>query len=78
MVRLLTLLRARHHLNFSHRSGNASVPEIDWEEPLKLEVKHFVDCVINKTPCLTGVDHAKQVVTVLEQVSKKPVLSETY
>ena len=59
-------------LNFNHRSGDVVVPEIAWEEPLKVEIQHFVDCILKKTPCLTGVDHAKQVVAVLEQASTDP------
>ena len=55
--------------NFNHRSGHATVPVIKWEEPLKVEIEHFVDCVMGGAFCLTGVDHVKKVVTVLEQVS---------
>jgi len=62
-------------LNFNHRSGDKTVPKIAWEEPLKVEVEHFVDCIINNAFCLTGIDHAKKVVTVLEQASKKSALS---
>ena len=59
-------------LNFNHRSGDKTVPKIDWEEPLIVEVAHFVNCVIDGVPCLTGVDHAKNVVAVLEQASTDP------
>ena len=55
--------------NFNHRSGNASVPEISWEEPLKVEIQHFVDCVLNNATCLTGIKHARQVVSILESGS---------
>jgi predicted dehydrogenase len=63
-------------LNFNHRSGEKTVPIIDWVEPLKVEVGHFVDCVMGGAPCLTGVDHAKKVVTVLEQASTEPAFTE--
>ena len=56
--------------NFNHRSGNASVPEISWEEPLKVEIQHFVDCVLNNATCLTGIKHARQVVSILEAGNK--------
>ena len=62
--------------NFNHRSGHATVPEIKWEEPLKVEIEHFADCVMSGAPCLTGVEHAKKVVTVLEQASTEPIFSE--
>jgi predicted dehydrogenase len=52
--------------NFNHRSGDATIPEIDWEEPLKVEIDHFMDCIQYNTPCLTGVDHASKVVSILE------------
>ena len=63
-------------LNINHRSGDKTVPNIDWEEPLKGEVEHFVDCIINNAFCLTGIDHAKKVVTVLEQASTKLTFCE--
>jgi predicted dehydrogenase len=62
--------------NFNHRSGDVVVPIIKWEEPLEVEIQHFVDCILNKTPCLTGVEHAGQVVSILAVGSKKLVLSE--
>ena len=63
---------------FNHRSGHATIPEIKWEEPLKVEIEHFADCVMSGAPCLTGVDHAKKVVAVLEQASTALVFSEAY
>jgi predicted dehydrogenase len=63
--------------NFNHRSGDVVVPIIKWEEPLEVEIQHFVDCIIKKIPCLTGVEHAKKVVRILEAGSKRKILSET-
>ena len=63
---------------FNHRSGHATIPEIKWEEPLQVEIEHFVDCVMGGVPCLTGVGHAKKVVSVLEQASTEPVLFEAF
>ena len=63
-------------LNFNHRSGDKTVPIIDWEEPLKVEVEHFTNCVMAGLPCLTGVDHAKKVLSVLEQASTKLTFRE--
>ena len=59
--------------NFSHRSGDVVFPKIEWEEPLKVEIDHFVDCILNGTSCLTGVDHAKKVVSILETGSLSQV-----
>ena len=59
--------------NFNHRTGDVVLPKIKWEEPLKVEVEHFVDCVLNGTSCLTGVDHAKKVVSILEAGSRSQI-----
>ncbi len=50
---------------FSHREGDVLLPKIDFQEPLKLETDHFLDCIQNGTACLTGIDHAKKVVAIL-------------
>ena len=50
---------------FNHRSGDVVLPKIAWQEPLKVEIAHFIDCIQNGTECLTGVDHAKRVVEIL-------------
>jgi len=50
---------------FNHRSGDVLLPKIAWQEPLKVEIEHFIDCISGGTECLTGVDHAKKVVQIL-------------
>jgi predicted dehydrogenase len=50
---------------FDHRSGDILFPKIDFKEPLKVELDHFIDCMTNGTKCLTGVDHARKVVEIL-------------
>ena len=52
-------------LKFNHRSGDVLLPEIRFEEPLKLEIAHFLDCIQNGVECLTGTEHAKKVVEIL-------------
>ena len=54
---------------FHHRSGDILKPKIDWAEPLSVEVSHFIDCIINKTPCITDAEHALKVVHILEEGS---------
>ena len=56
--------------SFNHRSGEVHIPVINWVEPLKTEIDHFLDCIINHTPCITGYDHAEKVVSILEKASK--------
>lgn len=55
----------QHFPVFDHRSGDVLLPKINFQEPLKVEIDHFIDCIQNGTPCLTGVDHAKKVVEIL-------------
>lgn len=50
---------------FNHRSGDVLLPKIDFPEPLKVEIAHFIDCIENGTKCLTGIEHAKKVVQIL-------------
>ncbi len=54
-----------HFRTFNQRSGDVLLPKIDFKEPLKVEIDHFIDCIRNGTKCLTGVDHAKKVVQIL-------------
>jgi predicted dehydrogenase len=54
-----------HFRTFDHRSGDVLLPKIEFEEPLKVEINHFLDCIQNGTNCLTGIDHAKKVVEIL-------------
>ena len=53
---------------FDNRSGDEIIPKIDWVEPLKTEIEHFVDCIKNGTDCITGPAHAAKVVHILERV----------
>jgi len=50
---------------FNHRSGDVLLPKIDFKEPLKVEISHFLDCIQNGTQCLTGPEHARTVVEIL-------------
>jgi UDP-N-acetylglucosamine 3-dehydrogenase len=41
-------------------SGQTLTPRYEWEEPLKLELQHFVECVLNgKEPLASGFDGLK-------------------
>lgn len=54
---------------FSHRSGDVVLPKIDFIEPLKVEIAHFADCIQNSAACLTGPEHALNVVRILSIAS---------
>ena len=58
-------------ISFNHRSGDVVLPQIKWQEPLKVEIEHFVDCIQNGAECLTGPDHARNVVEILSAGNKK-------
>jgi predicted dehydrogenase len=49
-----------------HRTGDIWLPKISFQEPLKTEAAHFLDCLRNGEPPLTGPKHARDVVAVLE------------
>jgi len=55
--------------NFNHRFGDIIIPKIDWVEPLKIETEHFVDCVLNDKEPLTNINHAKEVIRILEHAT---------
>ncbi|MBC8488135.1 MAG: Gfo/Idh/MocA family oxidoreductase [Bacteroidetes bacterium] len=55
--------------SFNHRSGDVFIPKVKWVEPLKTEIEHFVNCIVNGTNCLTDADHARKVVKILEMGS---------
>jgi predicted dehydrogenase len=49
-----------------HRTGDILLPKISFQEPLKVEAAHFLECLREgKTP-LTGPRHARDVVAVME------------
>lgn len=52
---------------FNYRSGDILFPQIEFTEPLRAEAEHFCDCVLNSTRPLTGLAHARGVVSILEQ-----------
>jgi predicted dehydrogenase len=54
-------------LQFDYRSGDILLPQIRFTEPLRLEAEHFRDCVLNSQVPLTGLSHARTVVSILER-----------
>jgi predicted dehydrogenase len=56
-----------HRLQFSYRSGDVLLPEVKFTEPLRLEAEHFSDCILNSRQPLTGIRHARTVVSILER-----------
>ena len=54
-------------LQFDYRSGDILLPQIKFSEPLRAEAEHYVDCIRNQRAPLTGIDHARKVVSILER-----------
>ena len=52
---------------FNYRSGDILLPQVNFVEPLRVETQHFLDCIKNKTTPLTGLAHAREVVSILEK-----------
>ncbi len=51
--------------SFNHREGDVILPRIEFPEPIRVEVEHFADCIENSATCLSGIDHAREVVRIL-------------
>jgi predicted dehydrogenase len=54
---------------FNYRSGDVLLPKVDFQEPLSVEINHFLDCIEHSVACITGVEHAKKVVAILASAS---------
>jgi predicted dehydrogenase len=61
---------SQHFQTFNHRSGDVLMPKIDFKEPIKVELDHFIDCIEKGVEPLTGVDHARKVVQILEAADR--------
>ncbi len=59
-----------HPEQFSYRSGDIVLPNVSFTEPLRTEAEHFLDCVRNGKKSITGVLHARNVVSILEQADR--------
>ncbi len=54
-------------LQFNYRSGDILYPEVKFTEPLRVEAEHFRDCILNSEAPVTGLSHARTVVSILER-----------
>jgi predicted dehydrogenase len=52
--------------SFNYRSGDIIMPKLDWIEPLKAEIDHFAECIMNDIECIAGTKNARSVVKILE------------
>ncbi len=49
-----------------YRAGDVWLPRINSQEPLKVEAAHFLDCIRSGRIPISGPQHARDVVAVLE------------
>jgi predicted dehydrogenase len=54
----------------SYRHGEITIPYIPWQEPLRLECEHFVQCIQTGSQPLTGAAQGLAVVAVLEAATR--------
>jgi predicted dehydrogenase len=64
-----------HYDNFgefklSYRYGDMLVPKLDESEPLKLECRHFLDCIENRAKPLSSGEDGLAIVRALESASE--------
>jgi len=52
---------------FNYRSGDILLPQIKFTEPLRTEAVHYLDCIRTGQTPLTGIAHARTVVSILER-----------
>jgi predicted dehydrogenase len=54
----------------SYRYGDITIPRLKQEEPLKVELSHFLDCVRKDKKPLTDGENGYQVVRMIEKINK--------
>lgn len=54
-------------VQFNYRSGDILLPQVKFVEPLKVEAQHFLECIRTGATPMTGVAHARTVVSILER-----------
>jgi predicted dehydrogenase len=56
---------------YAYKDGEVRWPHIPWKEPLQVQARHFLDCIRTGEEPLTGVQHAREVVAILESASQR-------
>jgi predicted dehydrogenase len=55
---------------FNYRSGDLLMPHVNFTEPLRSETETFVECLRNGGKPITGIAHARNVISILEQADR--------
>jgi predicted dehydrogenase len=56
-----------HPATFNYRSGDILLPQVKFTEPLRAEAEHFSQCIRDSLVPVTGLSHARTVVSILER-----------
>ncbi|MFQ6067546.1 MAG: Gfo/Idh/MocA family protein [bacterium] len=63
-----------HHsfgeFQLSYRYGDITIPRLKQEEPLKVELSHFLDCIREDKKPLTDGENGYQVVRIIEKINE--------
>jgi predicted dehydrogenase len=63
-----SVTEAEFHASYHHGNGNP-IP-IEWEEPLKVECRHFLNCILTMTKPRSSAEEGVKVVKVLETAQR--------
>lgn len=55
--------------HLSYRYGDITIPRLRQEEPLKVELSHFLDCITNGKKPLSDGENGYQVVKIVEKIN---------
>jgi hypothetical protein len=70
IIRDLPDIESFGQFQLMHRSGDVTMPKIDFKEPLQVECQEFVQCIVKSRKPLTDEFHGAEVVEVLEKADK--------
>lgn len=60
-----------NQMQVTYRSGDVYMPDLKFVEPLKAETSHFIECICDGVQPITGINHAREVVRILELGSRR-------
>ena len=51
--------------------GNTTSPKIEFKPPLREEILHFFECILNRKTPKTDINHARNVAKIIEKIETK-------
>lgn len=55
---------------YSYKYGDITIPQLEGGEPLRNELQHFVDCIVNDEPCRSDGNAGLRVIQILEATER--------